>query len=93
MLLASSRRSQMMGLKGMEILLIMGVLLLLFGASRLPQLGSSLGSAIRNFKRGFGGEGEDAAAAPGDKKASGSLSSASGVQNDVAKSQTPSSHV
>ncbi|SEM86265.1 sec-independent protein translocase protein TatA [Stigmatella aurantiaca] len=50
-----------MGLKMSEILLIMGVLLLLFGASRLPQLGSSLGSAIRNFKRGFGGEGESAA--------------------------------
>ena len=45
-----------MGLKPMEILLIMGALLLLFGGSRLPQLGSSLGSAIRNFKRGFSGE-------------------------------------
>ncbi len=42
-----------MGLRPTEILLIMAVLLLLFGASRLPQLGSSLGSAIRNFKKGF----------------------------------------
>lgn len=48
----------MMGLKWTEILLIMAVLLLLFGATRLPQLGSSLGSAIRNFKKGFGGEGD-----------------------------------
>lgn len=48
----------MMGLKWTEILLIMAVLLLLFGATRLPQLGSSLGSAIRNFKKGFGGDGE-----------------------------------
>ena len=45
-----------MGLKMPEILLIMVVLLLLFGGTRLPQLGSSLGSAIRNFKRGFAGE-------------------------------------
>ncbi len=45
-----------MGLKMSEILLIMAVLMLLFGASRLPQLGSSLGSAIRNFKKGFAGE-------------------------------------
>ena len=45
-----------MGLKTTEILLIMGVVLLLFGGARLPQLGSSLGSAIRNFKRGFNGE-------------------------------------
>jgi sec-independent protein translocase protein TatA len=53
-----------MGLKPMEILLIMGALLLLFGGSRLPQLGSSLGSAIRNFKRGFSGE----ESAPEEKK-------------------------
>ena len=54
-----------MGLKGMEILLIFGVLLLLFGATRLPQLGSSLGSAIRNFKKGFN---TDAEPEPADKK-------------------------
>jgi TatA/E family protein of Tat protein translocase len=45
-------------MKWTEILIIFVVILLLFGASRLPQLGSSLGSAIRNFKRGFGGEDE-----------------------------------
>ena len=45
-------------MKYTEVLIILGVLLLLFGATRLPQLGSSLGSAIRNFKKGFGGEGE-----------------------------------
>ena len=55
-----------MGLKMSEILLILAVLMLLFGASRLPQLGSSLGSAIRNFKKGFGGEGEEPAAKPAD---------------------------
>jgi sec-independent protein translocase protein TatA len=43
------------GLRVPELLLIFAVLLLLFGGSRLPQLGASLGSAIRNFKRGFGG--------------------------------------
>jgi sec-independent protein translocase protein TatA len=83
-----------MGLKTTEILLIMAVLLLLFGASRLPQLGSSLGSAIRNFKRGFGGEGEETGApgAPGDKKAGGTLADSTGVQKDVSKAQTPSHH-
>jgi sec-independent protein translocase protein TatA len=50
-----------MGLKMSEILLILAALLLLFGASRLPQLGTSLGSAIRNFKKGFGGEGDEPA--------------------------------
>ena len=68
-----------MGLKMPEILLIMGVLLLLFGGSRLPQLGSSLGSAIRNFKRGFGGE--DAPAE--EKKPTGTLASGGTVNADV----------
>ena len=48
-----------MGLKWTEILLILFALMLLFGASRLPQLGSSRGSAIRNFKKGFSGEAEE----------------------------------
>jgi sec-independent protein translocase protein TatA len=33
--------------------LIFGALLLLFGGAKLPQLGSALGSAIKNFKKGF----------------------------------------
>lgn len=42
-----------------EIILIFAVLLLLFGATKLPQLGSSLGQAIKNFKRGFTSEEPD----------------------------------
>ncbi|AKF81174.1 sec-independent protein translocase protein TatA [Myxococcus fulvus] len=79
----------MLGLKPMELLLILFVLLLLFGATRLPQLGSSLGSAIRNFKRGFGGE-EDAGT-PGADKKGGNLASGGNVDKDV-KSSSPSSH-
>lgn len=41
-----------------ELIIVFLIVFLLFGASRLPQLGSSLGSAIRNFKKGFGGENE-----------------------------------
>ena len=43
----------MFGQIGMqEILLILFILLLLFGAKRLPELGQSLGKGIREFKRG-----------------------------------------
>ena len=38
-----------------EILLILGVVLLLFGASRLPQIGNSLGRGLREFKNGITG--------------------------------------
>lgn len=35
----------------MEMVFVMVVLLLLFGAKRLPELGSGLGKGIREFKR------------------------------------------
>jgi sec-independent protein translocase protein TatA len=37
----------------MEIMLILVVVLLLFGAKRLPEIGSSFGKSIREFKRGL----------------------------------------
>ena len=33
-----------------ELLLILAILALLFGANRLPEMGRSLGKAIRGFK-------------------------------------------
>ncbi len=33
-----------------ELLVIMGIALLVFGAKRLPEIGSSLGKGIREFK-------------------------------------------
>ena len=38
------------GLGMWELLLIFFVILLLFGAKRLPEIGSSLGKGIREFK-------------------------------------------
>ena len=36
-----------------EILVILVIVLVLFGARRLPEIGSGLGKAIRNFKSGL----------------------------------------
>ena len=38
-----------------EHILIIGVVLLLFGPKRLPDLGKSLGLSIKNFKDAFNG--------------------------------------
>lgn len=43
----------MFGLGGHELLIILFVMVLLFGASRIPELGRSLGSGIREFKTGL----------------------------------------
>jgi sec-independent protein translocase protein TatA len=37
----------------MHLILILGISLVVFGPSRLPELGSSLGKAIHNFKDSF----------------------------------------
>jgi len=60
----------MFGLKMGELLIIFLVILVLFGGTKLPQLGSSLGQAIRNFKKGFGGDAD----AHGDTQRQDSLS-------------------
>lgn len=39
-----------------HILFLLIVLLLVFGAKRLPELGHSLGSGLRGFKEAIGGE-------------------------------------
>jgi sec-independent protein translocase protein TatA len=33
-----------------ELLIILGIVILIFGANKLPQLGRGIGSAIKNFK-------------------------------------------
>jgi sec-independent protein translocase protein TatA len=45
-----------------EHILILGVVLLIFGPKRLPDLGRSLGESIRNFKNAFNGNLEDESA-------------------------------
>ena len=39
------------GLGMVEILIILFILLIIFGAGRLPQLGEGLGKGIRGFKK------------------------------------------
>jgi len=48
----------MMGLS-LGHLLILGVVVLLFGARRLPQLGEGLGKGLRAFKKGLEGHEHD----------------------------------
>ena len=48
-----------------EIILILAVLLLLFGARKLPELARSLGKSTKEFKAGMReGSSEDATVAP-----------------------------
>ena len=43
----------MFGLGSQELLVILVIVLILFGANRLPQLARSLGSSLKEFKKGI----------------------------------------
>lgn len=43
-----------------EILIVLVVIVLIFGANRIPQLGDALGKGIRNFKKSSGVGADDA---------------------------------
>ena len=47
------------GLGATELLVIFGIVVLLFGGSKLPLLGKSLGEGINNFKKSFKDDDED----------------------------------
>ena len=39
-----------------ELLVILAIFVLIFGAKRLPEIGSGLGNAIKNFRSGLSGK-------------------------------------
>ena len=45
----------------MELLLILAIVVVIFGASKLPQLGKGLGEGISNFRDGLKGKGDEKA--------------------------------
>jgi sec-independent protein translocase protein TatA len=48
----------MFGLGFGELLIVLFVVLIVFGAGKLPQIGDQLGRSIKNFRRSASGESE-----------------------------------
>lgn len=70
-----------------ELLIIFGILLLLFGATRLPSLARSLGSSVRGFKKGMSeDDDEETTAKRVEEPAKGSEAVAAKADDTAAKS-------
>ncbi len=48
----------MFGIGTTELFIILMIVIVLFGARRLPEIGSGVGKAIKNFKAGISGKDE-----------------------------------
>jgi sec-independent protein translocase protein TatA len=48
----------MFGIGTTELMIVLAIVVVLFGARRLPELGQGLGKAIKNFKGGLSGKDE-----------------------------------
>ena len=57
----------MFGLRMPELLLILGIVVILFGATKLPALGAGLGQGLRSFKKAISGEDEEKKPPPADQ--------------------------
>lgn len=60
----------MFGLGTTELMIVMAIVLVFFGAGKLPQIGGALGKGIRDFKQGVKGSDVEVVveAAPHDEK-------------------------
>jgi len=69
-----------------ELLLIFLVILLIFGSSKLPQLGDALGKGIKNFKKATTPEDEPLdVSSPKKLEQSGATSSATSAERSTAQ--------
>lgn len=55
----------------MELMLILLILVMLFGATKLPAIGAGLGQGIREFKNNLTGSSDDDESKPGKRELKG----------------------
>jgi sec-independent protein translocase protein TatA len=58
----ADRRKSMVSMFGLgmpELILILLIILVIFGAGKLPEVGGALGKGIRNFRKSFKGSSDE----------------------------------
>ena len=72
-----------MNFSGWEILIVLFIVLLLFGSTRLPQLAKGMGKSIREFKKGITEGGDDEAVGDGARRGQLRESNADAAHTDA----------
>ncbi len=68
-------------LGGGELIILLVIILVLFGAKRIPELARSLGTGMREFKRGTSGEANEKDEVQGRQKEEGKLPQSEAAKN------------
>lgn len=69
-----------------ELILVLVIVMVVFGAGRLPQIGEGIGKAIRNLKRGLKTD-DDIEVTPKDKRVEERTAANKRVQDEVAEAE------
>jgi sec-independent protein translocase protein TatA len=74
----------------MELLILLTIILLLFGAKRIPELAKGLGTGIREFRKGTSGQEEKDEL--NEKEKEGALAGGAGDAKDSARMHEETAH-
>lgn len=74
------------GIGWQELLIVLMIVLVVFGAGRLPMIGEGLGKAIRNLKRSLNSD-DDIEVTPSDKRVEKASSAKTLQQEEVAEAE------
>ena len=77
-------------LGGTELIIVLVIILLLFGAKRIPELARGLGNGIREFKKGTRGEADEELR---EEKKDEELTAGAGEKKDSARGREEVAHV
>jgi sec-independent protein translocase protein TatA len=69
----------------MELIILLTIILLLFGAKRIPELARGLGTGIREFRKGTSGQDEKDELNEKEKEKEGALAGGTGEDKDSAR--------
>ena len=71
-----------------ELLIILAIVVLLFGAKKIPDLAKGVGKGIKDFKKAVKEDEEEAAATPPAKEIEEKQASAAGTETKAAESKS-----
>ena len=74
------------GIGWQELLVVLAIVLVVFGAGRLPQIGEGLGKAIRNLKRSLSSD-EEIEVTPSEKRVKSKGAKTVSEEEEVAEAE------